>query len=105
MITRNPIVTPRQFPAGFGWIDHRFLRCGHIRSCSTQALALYLLLVLAADSRGISFYGDRLIRHLLGFGQEEFEEARACLLNNNLIVWERPVYQVIALTDREGLQQ
>ena len=66
MISREPLAPPRPVPRGFGWIDHRFLRDGHIRLRTHRELSLYLLLVLAADSRGVSFYGDRLARRILG---------------------------------------
>lgn len=97
MISRNPIAPPRPVPSGFGWIDHRFLRDGHICRVSREAIALYLLLVLAADSNGISFYGDRLIRHLLGFSQPDFENARGELVSAGLVAWEKPVYQLLEL--------
>ena len=102
MTNKEPLAPPRHIPAGFGWIDHRFLRDGHIRLRTRNGLALYLLLVLAADRQGVSFYGDRLIRHILGFGEAEFEEAREELVHVRLVAWSRPVYQVLELPGREA---
>ena len=100
MISREPIAPPRPVPNGFGWIDHRLLRDGHVRLRTCQELSLYLLLVLAADSRGVSFYGDRLARHILGLGREEFENARAGLVSARLVAWEPPLYQVLEVPAR-----
>ena len=100
MISREPLAPPRPVPRGFGWIDHRFLRDGHIRLRTPRELSLYLLLVLAADGRGVSFYGDRLARRILGLGREEFENARAGLVSAGLVAWEPPVYQMLALPAR-----
>ena len=91
MISREPIAPPRPVPPGFGWIDHRLLRDGHVRLRTCQELSLYLLLVLAAD---------RLARHILGLGREEFENARAGLVSAGLVAWEPPLYQVLALPAR-----
>ena len=97
MISREPLAPPRPVPRGFGWIDHRFLRDGHIRLRTHRELSLYLLLVLAADSRGVSFYGDRLARRILGLGQGEFEQAREGLVSAGLVAWGRPLYQVLEI--------
>lgn len=99
-ITKNPIRPVRDVAPGFGWADHRLLRDGHLRACSTQALALYLLLVLAADGQGLSYYGDRLVRHLLGLSGDQLENARDCLVRNGLVAYEAPLYQVLAVPAR-----
>ena len=51
----------RKTPAGFGWVDHRLIRDSHVRRCTTDALALYLILITVADRRGLSFYSDTLL--------------------------------------------
>jgi len=96
-ITKNPIRPVRDVAPGFGWADHRLLRDGHLRACSSQALALYLLLILAADGQGLSYYGDRLVRHLLGLSGDQLENARDCLVRNGLVAYEAPFYQVLAV--------
>jgi hypothetical protein len=47
----------RRVPAQFSWLDQRLVREGYIGRCNAQALALYLMLVTVADSRGLSYYG------------------------------------------------
>ena len=57
----------RRVPEGFGWVDHRFVRDGHVRGRSGGALALYLFLVTVADGDGVSYYSDEtLCGHLDG---------------------------------------
>ena len=97
MIVKSPLRPTRLVPSGFGWVDHRLLRDGHLRACSTHALALYLLLVLAADGQGISFYGDRLVKNLLGLSTEQLADARACLVRTGLIAYEAPLYQLLEI--------
>jgi len=57
MVDKFPIKSEelRRIPNGFGWVDHRLLRDGHIRKCSSDALALYLVLISAADGQGLSW--------------------------------------------------
>ena len=85
----------RRIPKGFGWVDHRLLREGHIRACSSDALALYLALLCAADGQGLSYYGDGLVCSLLGWSKGRLASARKCLTDNGLIAWEAPLYQVL----------
>ena len=95
MISRDPIAPPRPVPNGFGWIDHRLLRDGHVRLRTCQELSLYLLLVLAADSRGVSFYGDRLACGVLGLSAERLRLARENLVSADLVAFEAPLDQVL----------
>lgn len=57
----------RRVPEGFGWVDHRFVRDGHVRGRSGGALALYLFLVTVADGDGVSYYSDETLCGHLGF--------------------------------------
>jgi hypothetical protein len=87
----------RQVPTQFSWIDQRLVRDGHIGRCNAHALALYLMLVTVADSRGLSYYGDSSITRLLSMSQEQLESARADLIRMGLIAYTRPLYQVLSL--------
>jgi len=87
----------RRIPHGFGWVDHRILRNGFLRLCTPDAMALYLLLVLAADGNGVSFYGDRLLCSTLGLSMQRLESARDNLVHADLIAWQAPLYQVLEL--------
>ncbi len=90
----------RRIPAGFGWVDHRLLRNGHMRGCSPDALALYLVLVTAADQEGLSYYGDSLLCTLLGWSRGRLENARKTLCDADLLAWSSPLYQVLELPAR-----
>lgn len=102
MIDKFPLQSSRlrRIPNGFGWIDHRLLRDRHIRNCSSDALALYLVLVCAADGQGLSYYGDGLVCSLLGWSRGRLESARQCLIDRDLIAWEAPLYQLLELADQ-----
>ena len=87
----------RRVPAGFGWVDHRVLRAGFLRLLTPDAMALYLLLVLASDSEGLSFYGDGLTANLLGLTRDRLEKARRNLISAGLVAWEEPLYQLLEI--------
>ena len=97
MIEKYPIHSEklRRIPVGFGWVDHRLLREGHIRRCSSDALALYLVLLCAADGQGLSYYGDGLVCSLLGWSKGRLEAARTTLIQAELTAWDAPLYQVL----------
>ena len=69
----------RRIPKGFGWIDHRIVKHRLIKSCSTDSLALYLVLISVSDQDGLSFYGDALICSILGWHNKRLEVARTPL--------------------------
>ena len=87
----------RQVPLQFSWIDHRLVRDRHISRCSANALALYLFLVTVADGQGLSYYADQSISRLLPLDAEALGRARRELIDNRLIAYQRPLYQVLAL--------
>jgi hypothetical protein len=101
----------RQVPPQFSWIDHRLVRDRHISRCSADALALYLFLVTVADGQGLSYYADATLCRLLPLRQaragqtpdepaldeQTLDRARRELIDNRLIAWQRPLYQVLAL--------
>lgn len=103
MIDKFPLQSHRlrHIPKGFGWADHRLLRDGYIRNCSSDALALYLVLICASDGQGLSFYGDGLVCSLLGWSRGRLEAARCNLIQQDLIAWEAPLYQILELIQRE----
>lgn len=87
----------RRVPAQFSWIDQRLVREGYIGRCNAPALALYLMLVTVADSRGLSYYGDASIGRFLSMPPGQLERARCDLIRVGLIAYERPLYQVLSL--------
>ncbi|MFU8819894.1 MAG: hypothetical protein ACNA74_09255 [Desulfurivibrio sp.] len=64
---------------------------------SPEAAALYLFLVTVADRQGLSYYADHNIGRLLAMTATPLEQARACLVANQLIAYRAPLYQVLEL--------
>lgn len=90
----------RRIPNGFSWIDRRFMRDGWIERLSRDEILLYFFLVSVADRHGLSFYSDRKIEVLLKLPGDALERARGGLLRQDLIAYEVPLYQVLALGHR-----
>jgi hypothetical protein len=120
MIDRQPIVPNRvrRIGGSFAFIEHRFLGQGFWTGLSHHALLLYFFLVLAADRRGLSFYGYDRICSLLGLVLDEYIEARDQLIEEDLIAFDGRFFQVLslpegprrkqpppALIDREDMQR
>lgn len=81
----------------FGWVPCRMLTNGTIASMSPDERQLYLLLALAADRRGVSFYGDKRIRRILGCTPYELGLARHALMARELVAYDGATYQLLAL--------
>ncbi len=99
-MSSHPIPRPgqlRQIPLHFSWIDHRLVRDGYFQQCSTDALALYLFLLTVADARGLSYYSQPSLMKHLNLGTLCFIQARTQLLEAQLIAYQHPLYQVLAL--------
>ena len=88
----------RTLPAeGFSWIDRRFVREGFVKPLGRDAVLLYLFLIAVSDAQGISFYGDPTLGKLLKLTLEGLTQARAQLINQELIIYQYPLYQVLPL--------
>lgn len=87
----------RQLPPRFSWLDQRLVTEGHLRQCEPRAQGLYLFLAVVSDAQGLSYYADKSIRTHLGIAQEELAQARTALIAANLIVFQRPLYQLLSL--------
>lgn len=81
----------------FGWAPCRMLNNGTIASMSPLERQLYLVLVLAADRRGISFHGDQRIQRSLGCAQQELCQARTTLMERDLLAYDGRIYQLLPL--------
>ena len=99
MIVKSPILKQRirKVPKSFSWVDHRLVRDRHIENCSHSQAALYLFLVCVADDKGLSFYGDPALMAKLSMDQTTLDQARSGLIQNGLIAWQKPIYQVLSL--------
>ena len=81
---------------GWSWVDRRFLR-EHGDHLSREALLLYLFLAAVADRHGLSFYSDHTLTSRLRLAPQVLEKARQELLDRDLIAYQLPLVQVLAL--------
>jgi hypothetical protein len=95
----------RRVPPQFNWVDHRLVRDKHICRCSVQALALYLFLLTVADAEGLSYYSDAAISRLLPLDAAALLSARQELIAAQLIAYQKPLYQVLALDPPREVRQ
>lgn len=89
----------RQIPTSFSWVDHRLVRHDYLRRADHRAWALYLLLVTVADSQGLSYYSDAAITRRLRLDLVELSAARQQLVQADLLAYQKPLYQVLALPE------
>jgi len=87
----------RRVPPQFSWIDQQLVRAGFIDRCDPPAAALYLFLVAVADAQGLSYYGDAAVMRHLKFTPAQLSSARGRLVQADLIAFQAPLYQVLAL--------
>jgi hypothetical protein len=99
MITKKVLVADRirRIEGGFSFIPHRFLIDGFLKALSQQELLLYIFLVLAADSHGLSFYSYDRICSFLHMTLEQYTAARDGLIEKDLIAFDGTLYQVLSL--------
>jgi hypothetical protein len=87
----------RQVPAQFSWIDQRLVRENLLRHGGPTAWALYLALVIVADAQGLSYYSDATLSRLLQLDLPQLAQARGQLIAADLVAYQKPLYQVLAL--------
>lgn len=90
----------RKIDESFCYIPHRFLRHGFLSVLTHDELLLYLFFVLAADSKGLSFYNHKTIIRILNFNPLEYQEALDGLIKMNLIEAKGTLVQVLDLPNR-----
>jgi hypothetical protein len=84
-------------PEQFSWVDQALVQRHFIDRCEARAAALYLFLVTVADAQGLSYYGESTLAARLHLDAEELAAARAQLIKIELIAFQAPLYQVLAL--------
>ncbi len=94
---RLPVSPPRpdlvRRPAGgFGWLEDRLLRDGWLARLGPPAVGVLVLLALAADRNGCSFYSRRRMAEALGIRRQDLDEALRRLRQLNLVA-HRPWHQ------------
>lgn len=87
----------RQVPAQFSWIDQRLVRENFLRYGEPAAWALYLVLVTVADAQGLSYYSEATLGRLLQLDLLQLAQARQQLVSADLLAYQKPLYQVLAL--------
>lgn len=93
----------RQVPKQFSWLDQRLVQGGYIDRLSHPAMGLYLFLLTVGDAHGVSFYSDKTLKRRLSMSQEDLVQARKRLVVEDLIAYQKPFYQVLALVPQESL--
>jgi len=89
----------RRIPPSFSWVDHRLVRHAYLARAGHSAWTLYLFLVTVADSQGLSYYSDPAIGRHLNMDAVALSAARQQLVQADLIAYQKPLYQVLALPD------
>jgi len=87
----------RQVPDQFSWVDQSLVQWGLIDRMDARCCALYLFLVTVADAQGLSYYGGTTLAKRLHLTAVELDAARAGLIELDLIAYQAPLYQVLAL--------
>lgn len=87
----------RQVPEQFSWVDQALVQLHLIDRLEARAAALYLFLVTVADAQGLSYYGGRSLAQRLQLEPDALRAARAQLIGLELIAYEAPLYQVLAV--------
>lgn len=91
MISRAAPVPPRpdlvRRPRGaFGWLDAALLHDRWLAEVGPHAVAVMVLLAIAADRRGASFYRRERMAIVLGLSRHEVDDALQRLLDVGLVV-------------------
>jgi len=94
----------RRVPSQFSWVDQRLVREHLIDQLSHEACALYLFLVTVADAQGLSYYADRSLCQRLSMSAPLLCQARQLLIQQGLVAYRRPLYQVLALEAQERVE-
>ncbi|MCC6904100.1 MAG: hypothetical protein IT377_34350 [Polyangiaceae bacterium] len=97
---RPPIIADRVRrigEGGFAFLPNRFLRDGFFASLAPDELRLYVLLVLAGDRDGISFYHYDRLCSLLEVPLERYLELRNALIERDLVAFDGTRFQVLSL--------
>ena len=87
----------RNTPEQFSWVDQALVQHHLIDRCNSHSAALYLFLITVADSQGLSYYASATLAGRLHLSESELAAARTQLMALELIAWQAPLYQVLAL--------
>ena len=98
----------RQPQEPFGWLEARLLHQGWLAEIGPHAVAAVVLLMLAADRHGASYYGRERMAQSTGMTRSELDRALDELLADRLVEFRpwRPgavngVWQLMPVPERE----
>jgi hypothetical protein len=94
----------RRVDGGFSFIPNRFLHDGFLASLGLVERSLYLFLVVAADRNGVSFYRHDRICSTLEISLDDYLQARASLIDKDLVAFDGVCFQVLSLPSRPVLR-
>ena len=105
-----PYPSLRRRPGGgFGWLESRLLHEGTLAELGPEAVSVLVLLSLAANPQGASWYGRERMAALLGMSREKVDGALEKLLKKKLVAfrpWKRDplngVWQLLPLPPSPG---
>lgn len=73
-------------PAGyFGWLEDRLLHDGWLARLGPEGTSVLVLLALAADRHGASFYGRERLAERLSMSRQEVDQALSRLLELRIV--------------------
>jgi hypothetical protein len=75
----------RRVAGPFGWLDARLLQDDWLSRLGSDAVATLVLLALAADRQGSSWYGRDRMARVLGLSREALDRALARLVALGLV--------------------
>ncbi len=89
-MTRTPPIPPhpkleRNPPAAFGWLDARLLHEEWLGQLGVEPVAVLLLLAIAADPKGASFYRRETMALALSMPRRDLDQSLARLIELGLI--------------------
>ena len=87
----------RRIPGQFSWVDQRLVRDRYLHQCDHGALSLYLVLVTVSDVDGLSYYSDASLERMLHMEHAQLLHARHQLCRAGLLLYDKPLYQVLSL--------
>ena len=95
----------RRIPPSFSWVDHRLVRHDYLARADHSAWTLYLFLLTVADAQGLSYYSEAAICRRLRMEPLQLRAARQQLVQAELLAYQKPLYQVLALDLTAGAQE
>ena len=94
---KRPIIPPlpdlvRQPTGRFGWLEDRLLHDDWLARLGPEGTSVLVLLALAADRHGASFYGRERMAGKLGLSRQDVDQALNRMLELRLVA-HRPWHQ------------